>query len=143
MLGPESRLRSCLEEVLAKEIDGEVVVINLASGTYYSAEGVGSLVWSTIEGGLPLSEVAAEVAARYDVGLEQARDDVLAFAAELLREGLMVAAEEAAMPAARTPAQGAAKLPYEPPQIHAYRDMEDLLALDPPTPGLSDLRWKQ
>ena len=30
------------------------------------------------------------------------------------------------------------RLVYEPPQLNIYRDMGDLLALDPPVPGLGD-----
>ena len=38
---------------------------------------------------------------------------------------------------------GADKLPYKSPQLHIYTDMEDLLALDPPTPGFADIPWKE
>lgn len=30
------------------------------------------------------------------------------------------------------------KVPYEIPKINIYRDLGDLLALDPPVPGLGD-----
>jgi hypothetical protein len=38
--------------------------------------------------------------------------------------------------------EGQQKLPYEAPVLNIYRDMGDLLALDPPTPGLYDIAWK-
>ena len=34
------------------------------------------------------------------------------------------------------------ELPYEAPTLNIYRDMGDLLALDPPMPGLADMAWK-
>jgi hypothetical protein len=34
------------------------------------------------------------------------------------------------------------KSAYEPPKLNAYRDMGDLLALDPPMPGLEDIPWE-
>ena len=34
------------------------------------------------------------------------------------------------------------KAPYEIPKLNIYRDMGDLLALDPPVPGLGDTPWK-
>jgi len=40
------------------------------------------------------------------------------------------------------PPAPAGKLPYEPPRLSVYRDMGDLLALDPPAPGLTDIPWK-
>ena len=33
------------------------------------------------------------------------------------------------------------KLPYESPSLNSYRDMSDLLALDPPMPGLQQIPW--
>jgi hypothetical protein len=32
--------------------------------------------------------------------------------------------------------------PYEPPVLERYADMEDLLALDPPMPGIANLPWQ-
>jgi hypothetical protein len=142
MLDLNSRLRPREDEVLAKVMDGEAVIIDLASGLYYSASGVGAVVWSGLEQVLQLSDVAAEIAARYDAGAEQVRADVLEFAAELLKENLVVPVDGGA-PAKAHPPAAAGKLAYERPQIHVYRDMEGLLALDPPTPGLADLRWKE
>ena len=141
MLALESRLRRRDEEVLAKVMDGEAVIINLASGTYYSADGVGGLVWNRLDEGLRLCDVAAEVAARYDVSAEQAREDVLSFVNDLLKEDLVAVVDDGPAASPQLPS-ASPKLPYQRPQIHVYRDMEELLALDPPTPGFADLRWK-
>jgi hypothetical protein len=34
------------------------------------------------------------------------------------------------------------KVPYEISKLNTYRDMKDLLTLDPPVPGLGDTLWK-
>ena len=31
---------------------------------------------------------------------------------------------------------------YTPPVLEVYTDMSDLLALDPPMPGLADIPWR-
>ena len=143
MLTPHSRLRRKDEEVVAKVMDGEAVIINLANGMYYSLDNAGGLVWALIEDGCRMDEIAAEIAARYDVASAQAQDDVLLLASHLLREEL-VAIDEREGPALRAaPASEPHKLPYESLQLHAFSDMEDLLALDPPTPSLADIPWKQ
>jgi hypothetical protein len=41
------------------------------------------------------------------------------------------------------PRQADTKEPYEQPQLNIYRDMGDLLALDPPTPRLEATAWKE
>jgi hypothetical protein len=47
--------------------------------------------------------------------------------------------------AARTNGSPAApagdRLPYDTPQLRAYRDMAELFAIDPPMPGLRDIPW--
>jgi len=140
MLTPENRLRRKDEEVVAKVIDGEAVIINLANGMYYSLDNVGALVWALLEDGCRMDEIATVLASRYEVAAAQAQQDVLELAAHLLREDL-VAIDDAIQ--APPPAPSASeKVPYESPQLRAYSDLEDLLALDPPTPGLADIPWK-
>jgi hypothetical protein len=142
MVSLESRLRCKGEDVVAKVMDGEAVIINLATGTYYSMADVGAAIWSMIESGRRLDEIVAALAQRYDMELSTIQADVLRLADELLREQLVVITEEAEGDAAIEP-HDTQKLPYSPPQLCLYRDMEDLLALDPPTPALADLPWKE
>ena len=142
MLALQDRLRRKDEEVIAKIMDGEAVIINLSNGLYYSIDRAGGSMWEMIEAGHRLDEVAATIAARYDVSAARAETDVLGLANDLLREGLVALdGHEGPPPAAVEPVEQH-KLPYESPQLTAYRDMEDLLALDPPTPGLQDIPWK-
>jgi hypothetical protein len=143
MLTPQNRLRRKDEEVIAKVMDGEAVIINLANGMYYSLDNVGGLVWALIEDGCRMDEIAGVLAARYEVAAAQAELDVLQLAAHLLREDLVEIDAGSERPPAGAPESQSQKLPYEAPQLHAFSDMEDLLALDPPTPGLADIPWKQ
>ncbi len=136
------RLRSC-EEVAAKVIDGEAIIINLANGIYYSMDKVGGLIWEMLEGGHSLEEVITGVVARYDVAREQAQADVERLAAELLQENLLLASTDGAPPQQVRAQEIQQKLPYETPMLNIYRDMGDLLALDPPLPGFQDITWKE
>lgn len=141
MLRTEHRLHPRGEEVIAKVMDGEAVIINLANGKYYSLEKVGGAIWEMIEEGCGLGEIVDRLVARYDVPPAQAESDVLRLADELVKEDLVIADEQA--PSTRQPAAASGqRLPYEVPQLDVYTDMEELLALDPPTPGLADLQWK-
>jgi hypothetical protein len=137
-----SRLRNKSEEVIAKVMDGEAIIINLATGVYYSLDNAGVAMWQRMEAGWRLDDIAADVTARYEVPLEHARRDVLRLAAELLREEIVATLDAGDAPARTDAAAGAPKLPYCAPALHTYRDMEDLLALDPPTPSLADIPWK-
>jgi hypothetical protein len=61
---------------------------------------------------------------------------------ELVDEKLILEADGTVDGPTKQPHQLDAKEPYEPPQLNIYRDMGDLLALDPPTPGLEATPWK-
>lgn len=142
MLNLQDCFRPREEEVASKVIDGEAIIINLANGVYYSMDKVGALVWDLLQTGYSLEEVIAAVTGQYDVGREQAESNVRDLVQELVAENLVVASENGtAAPAQATPAQ--VKLLYELPKLNIYRDMGDLLALDPPVPGLGDTPWKK
>jgi hypothetical protein len=138
MLNLSSRLQPNREEIAAKVMDGEAIIINLTTGVYYSMDKVGGLVWDLIEGGNSMEEIVEFILSRYDVGREQAKADVERLAAELMQEKLVLESNgEVTPPERKIPEQD--KLPYEPPKLNIYHDMGDLLALDPPTPGLENL----
>ena len=141
MPGPDARYSVRGEEVAAKVFDDEVVVVHLGTCTYYSASGSGADAWTWIEKGRPVGEVAAAIAERYRIDVARAVEDVARFVDQLLAEGLVSPAQGEA-PATRLPAPSANGREYAPPELHAYRDMADLLALDPPLPELDRPAWR-
>jgi hypothetical protein len=138
MVALDMRVRPNEEEVIGKVLDGEAILINLATGSYYSIPDVGAFVWQAIEAQCSLEEIAVRVNANYDVSLEQARGDMLAFAGRLIDEGIVVPASDARgdSPAPPPPTRRA---PYVAPQLTVYSDMRNLLALDPPMPSVDTL----
>ncbi len=136
------RLTPKSQQVAAKVVDGEAVIINLANGVYYSMDKAGGLIWSLIDQARSLDAIADAVAAAYDVAPTQARADVGQLAAQLVAEDLVMAAGDDVPAEGADPAPPPQKLPYETPTLNVYRDMEELLALDPPMPGLQETPWK-
>jgi hypothetical protein len=134
------RYRVNSDEIAARVVDGEAILINLSNGTYYSIEGTGAIVWALLERGHPVADVAAELSRRLGVDEQTALEDVERLVARLVEERILVAAEQTATPG---PIDG---LPYPPayatPHLEKYEDMSDLLALDPPMPGLTDIPWQ-
>jgi hypothetical protein len=142
MLKPQSRLRPNEQEVAAKVLDGEAIIINLANGIYYSTDKVGGVIWDLLAAGQSLEEVITAILARYDVSREQAQADVERLAAELVQENLLLPTTDGVRAQTMAEPESQQKLLYEMPVLNIYRDMGDLLALDPPTPGLQDITWK-
>lgn len=142
MLQLSDRLSPNHDKVTAKIIDGEAILINLVSGTYYSMDGVGAEIWSWIEAGHPLESIAAAIESRYAPTRETAESDLLNLARELVAEELVVPTNGAAVDEQAPIPDSPAEFPYQTPTLHTHRDMGDLLTLDPPMPG-QDFAWKQ
>ncbi len=113
-------------------IEGEVVIVNLENGSYYSLEGVGATIWGRLATGCTLEALAGELSAQYGEAREVVAKDVAAFVSQLHAEELVVQvapngldAEEAVV-APSEPARG-----YVAPVVHKYTDMEELLLVDP------------
>jgi hypothetical protein len=132
-----TRLRPNEANVAAKIIDGEAIIINISTGVYYSMDEAGATVWSLLQAGCSNRQVVERLAELYGVPADEVRQDVERLASEMLAERLVWVTCEP--PADAPPPIGAKpEAPYSPPRLNVYRDMEDLLALDPPMPDAAD-----
>ena len=136
MLTPDTRLSVMAGDVAAKVFDNEAIIINLANGLYYSLAGIGSEIWTLIEDERSLAEIAAILGARYAVSHAEVAADLERLAQELLDEKLVAIAVGDGHPEATLAAPATDDRAYKPPVLQVYRDMAELLALDPPMPGL-------
>jgi hypothetical protein len=141
----ENRLRANDAECAAKVLDGEAVIINLLNGTYYSLDKAGAVVWELAADGGTIAEIVGGLTARYEVDAPRARSDVERLVGELVTERLLVPRDGASGGATSTESSNgsAGRLPYDAPLLTTYRDMADLLALDPPMPRLEDIVWEE
>lgn len=142
------------EECAAQVIDGEAVIINLLNGTYYSLDKVGGAIWELAAAGRTTPDIVEHVTARYEVDPDRARRDVERLTQELLTERLLVPAPPrseangagaagAEHGDASSPRGSGVRMPYDEPVLTTYRDMAELLALDPPMPRLETLVWSE
>ena len=120
----------CSPQVIHEAIDGEVVVINLENGKYYSLRGSGARVWAGVADRAGVDEIAAHLARSYH-GADEAGASVAAFLAELESEELIVPSSEDPGPWAPSEPHNGARSPFEPPVLERFTDMQDLLLLDP------------
>lgn len=141
MLLPETRYVANERECAAKVIDGEAVIINLLNGTYYGLEKAGGAMWEMLAASHTPNEVVTAIVARYAIDGNQVRADLEQLVSELLHEQLLVTAPSGAVGIAVSSVAAATREAYEKPVLTTYRDMADLLALDPPMPRLEDIVW--
>jgi len=133
MMQATSRFKVNEKLVTSKIIDGEAIIINLASGMYYSLDKTGALVWMLIGGGYSLGESAEALSTRFSVPLERVREDVDRLVKDLVTQNLVLPADENAR-AGEVVLDPAVGEGYETPLLNSYDDMGDVLALDPPLP---------
>ena len=71
-------------DVVSEIIDGEAVIMDLRSGLYFSAEGLGAMIWDGIAAGQDTAAIAARIGTA--TGAEAARiaGDLDAFIATLV-----------------------------------------------------------
>ena len=78
-------------QVIDRVVDGEVLLIHLTTGDYYSLDEVGACIWQYADGTRSAAQIADLIAADYVVDREVAVTDVLRLVNELTNEGLLLA----------------------------------------------------
>lgn len=81
-------------DVIFRAIGTEAIVLNLEGGLYFGLDDIGCRIWSLIETGT-LEAASQAVAGEYEVGIEQARHDVVRFVQSLIDRGLVSRVEPA------------------------------------------------
>jgi len=129
-------------EVAAKVIDGEAIILNLSTGLYYSLDGIGAEVWEMLVANRSMGQIVDTLAGAYAESAQRIETDVEQLVSDLERENLIVTANGATpMTNDWSPATEGAAAGYVSPSLVKHTDMADLLALDPPMPGLMDGPW--
>lgn len=85
-------LRSSLEpaaQVLCSELDGEALLLDQQSGTYYGLDEVGARIWALLGEEPRLEAVFERLLEEYQVEPEALRGDLLAFVRDLAGRGLL------------------------------------------------------
>ena len=115
--------------VISEVIEGEAIILNFESGTYYSLNDSFQLLWQGIGEGLPLARLTTTLKARYPDAGDDLQDQVTAAIQQLLDEQLIVASPRS--PAEQIEATSEEAKAYQAPQLHKYTDLQELLLLDP------------
>ncbi len=126
------RLRVNESQIVHETIDGEVVIVNLDTGAYYSLQSASAAVWNFLASSPSESELCAAIAARYDADPNSLTSELHDFLDELQGEALILrdagGPDSNPMDAVAAPA---GKKPFETLRIQKFTDMTDALLLDP------------
>ena len=70
-------------QVIARQLGEELVILDLASGTYFGLDAVGTRVWQLLSEGNDPAEACELMVAEFDVSREELERDILALLSEL------------------------------------------------------------
>jgi hypothetical protein len=119
-------------DVIAETIDGEVLILNLKTGVYYSAEGTAAAVWQQMMQHLSTRQIVEGLCRRYGATPDEVEGSVLSFIGELKTEELVLEAGPASNSQLSTPeTQPDGGNNFTQPSLKKYTDMQELLLLDP------------
>ena len=130
-MAPRFRVNS--PNVIHETIEGEVILIDLKTGTYYSLRDAGAAIWESLESGADEGEALVALGLRYEGSGEEMRDALRGLLAELEGEGLIRRDDDSAAIAERPlhSRNGGPKAPFRAPALEKHTDMQDLILLDP------------
>lgn len=119
--------------VISETIQGETIVIHLTTGTYYSLQEAGAAVWDTIVATASESEIVDQLELLYDAPRSELEAAVRALVTDLKEEDLVTESAETSLRSVNSaPASSNGdRLPFNPPKLAKYTDMQDLVLLDP------------
>jgi hypothetical protein len=77
-------------EVVSRLVDGEAVVVHPRQGMIRVLNPVGARLWELADGRRKVAELVETIVREYAVDQERARNEVLAFLADLAQRGILV-----------------------------------------------------
>jgi hypothetical protein len=88
------------DDIVAREIEGEIVIVPLASGIgdaedeLYSLNETGQAIWKHLDGARTLGAVVGALAQEFDTPRAELEADVLGFCGEMVRRGILTLKDE-------------------------------------------------
>ena len=77
------------DAILFRELNGEAVLLNLESGTYFGLDAVGTRIWQLCEAYSSIEAVWDVMQGEFDAPAEALKTDLLVFVNELSSKGLL------------------------------------------------------
>lgn len=77
------------ENVIARRVGEEMVLLDMTRGTYYGLDPIGARIWQLIADGASLAAIVEKLLEEYDVTRTQLESDVETLVGELEGRGLV------------------------------------------------------
>jgi hypothetical protein len=133
-------------DIVSEEIDGEVIIVNLRNGNYYSLSQSATVIWAGIQEHATLERLQHHLQRRYSGETGSMDRDLAELIQALETEQLIALRSASETPAAAEAPTVAAEATgereaYRPPLFERFTDMGDLLLLDPVHEAEDEKGW--
>jgi hypothetical protein len=76
-------------EIIAAEADKDLIMVSIATGSYYGLSDVARAIWDAIERPKRISDLIDDLTASYQIDSSSCEEQTLSFLEALLNEGLL------------------------------------------------------
>jgi hypothetical protein len=120
-------------ELMHETIEGETIMIDGATGNYYSLDPIASEVWQGIELGASVADIVTFLVERYGASRGDVEKEVLEFMRELEQQGLVAPrpTSEGSVDLTAVAQHPSPATSFSAPRMEKHTDMQDLILLDP------------
>jgi hypothetical protein len=120
-------------QVISETVGGETIIVNLASGHYFSLQGSAVDIWQELERGHSADTIVLQLEQRYDAPAGEIRAAVTKLLDDFVAAELLVAeangvAKEGSVALRQ---EAAERAPFVAPSFNTFTDMQDIILLDP------------
>jgi hypothetical protein len=125
------------EKIISEVFDGETVMINLDTGSYYATNTTGSVILKLIEKQVDIDKKIEDYFILNEIKQEVVSEELSEYLNSLLKENIIVESRNGAVP---TMSSNEEKISYVKPELSCFTDMQELILLDP-IHEVSDEGW--
>ena len=118
------RYRANAPRFVDESVDGEALIMDMVTGTYYTCLGASTVAWEALKRGVDQHQVSSLVASAYGVAADDVERDLEPFVADLLKDELLVPSTDGAGEALAIQLDdlGDVTGPYEAMTLERYTD---------------------
>ena len=86
----DNTLLSRREGLMAADMNGSAVMMDIMTGKYYNLGQVGGRIWELLEEPMTVAALIKKLTEEYDVSAQQCRADTMPFLTMLVQRGLLL-----------------------------------------------------
>ena len=129
------------EKILYETIEGEVIAMDMQSGSYFSLRHTAASIWSLLLQSVAIDEIITQITDCYRIDRQVVSADLQSFLGHLQEEGLIEVTT--LLNPEKTPSQlPRGTEPYTAPALEVFTDVQDLLTIDP-IHDVDEMGWPQ